>query len=414
MTANWPRRAMLLLGAAVVAGAAAWFAWPRPIPADLAVVARGAIEVTVDEEAKTRVRHVYVVSAPIAGKVLRISHPYGTQNSSSVHVGDNVTGGDTVVAVMQPTTPGFIDIRSREELQSAAAAADAAVHLAEAEVKRMAAALDFARGEVGRAEALARTDSISARSLEKARFDFTSSEAALASAQAQLDVRRSERAAVVARLMEPANAAAPSSPGCCVQLRAPVTGRVLKIVQDSEAVVQAGAPLLEIGDPLDLEIVAEMLSTDAVRVKPDAPVRIDGWGGAPLQGRVTRVEPAGFLKVSALGIEEQRVRVIIDFGEPAEKWSALGHDYRVIVHVTVGKADDALSVPVAALFRKDGDWAVFAVREGRAQTAVIKLGQRNSRVAEVLTGLAPGDRVVLHPSDRIRDGVAVAERETSR
>jgi HlyD family secretion protein len=403
------------LGLAVAASAAAWFAWPRPIQADLATVVRGPIEVTVDEEAKTRVRHVYTVSAPIAGKVLRISHPYGTQNPVSVHVGDSVTGGETIVAVMQPTTPAFIDIRSREELQSAVAAAEAAINLAQAEVKRMSAALDFAQGEVRRAEALSRTDSISARSLEKARFDLASAEAALASTRAQLEVRRSERAAIVARLMDPASVAAPSpGPDCCVQLRAPITGRVLRIVQDSEAVVQAGAPLLEIGDPLDLEIVAELLSTDAVRVQAGSPVRVDGWGGAPLQGRVVRVEPAGFMKVSALGIEEQRVRVIVDFSEAADTWKALGHDYRVIVHITVAKAEDAVSVPVAALFRKDADWAVFAVRDGRAQMTVIRLGQRNGRVAEVLSGLASGDRIVLHPSDRVANGVAVVEREASR
>ena len=173
-----------------------------------------------------------------------------------------------------------------------------------------------------------------------------------------------------------------------------------------------GAPLVEIGDPRDLEVVADLLSTDAVRIPDDAPVRIDGWGGAPVQGRVTRVDPAGFLKVSALGIEEQRVRTVIDFSDPAESWSRLGHDYRVIVHVTVWSSQDALTVPVAALFRQGEDWAVFALRDGRAWVTPIKLGQRNARVAQVLSGLAEGDRVVLHPSDRIKDGAAVAERET--
>jgi HlyD family secretion protein len=197
-----------------------------------------------------------------------------------------------------------------------------------------------------------------------------------------------------------------------VQVRAPVTGRVLKIIQDSEAPVLAGTPLIEIGDPLDLEVVAELLSTDTVRIKKGAPVRIDGWGGAPIKGRVTRVDPAGFLKVSALGIEEQRVRTVIDFVDPPAAWSQLGHEFRVIVHVTVWSADNVLTVPVSALFRKGEDWAVFAVRDGRARTTLVQIGQRNNRVAEVLSGLKAGDQVVLHPSDRISEGVAVAERES--
>jgi HlyD family secretion protein len=211
--------------------------------------------------------------------------------------------------------------------------------------------------------------------------------------------------------MDPASVAAPGGPNCCIQIRAPVTGRVLKIVQDSEAAVPAGAPLIEIGDPLDLEVIADLLSTDAVQVRAGASVKIDGWGGAPIKGQVTRVDPAGFLKVSALGIEEQRVRVTIDFAEPSAAWSQLGHDYRVIVHVTTWQGDDVLTVPVAALFRKGDDWAVFAVKEGRARTTLVKVGHRNARMAEIVSGLAAGDAVVLHPSDRVSDGAAVSQRE---
>jgi HlyD family secretion protein len=213
-----------------------------------------------------------------------------------------------------------------------------------------------------------------------------------------------------ARLIDPVSAAGRDNPACCIDIRSPVTGRVLRIIQESEAVVPAGAPLIEIGDPRDLEIVADLLSTDAVRIKPGAPVRIDGWGGPALNGRVTRIDPAGFLKVSALGIEEQRVSTIIDFVDPPKQWSRLGHDYRVVVHVVVWSADRALTVPVSALFRRDDAWAVFAVRDGRARTTIIEVGQRNNRTAEVLSGLSEGYRVVLHPSDRIEDGVAVAER----
>jgi HlyD family secretion protein len=196
-----------------------------------------------------------------------------------------------------------------------------------------------------------------------------------------------------------------------VQIRAPATGRILKIIQDSEAVVQAGTPLIDIGDPVDLEVVADLLSTDAVQILADAPVRIDGWGGPPMQGRVIRVDPARFVKISALGIEEQRVRTTIDFTDPPETWSRLGHDYRVIVHVTVWSAEDVLTVPVGALFRLGEDWAVFVLKDGRANVTIVKIGHRNGRMAEVLSGLSAGDRVILHPSDRVRKGVSVAQRE---
>ncbi|GLS36496.1 secretion protein HlyD [Mesorhizobium tianshanense] len=402
MRTIWMKRTVGAMALGVLAAAAAWFAWPRPIAVDLATVTEGPMEVTIDDEAKTRVRHVYTVFAPIAGKVLRISPPR--------HVGDQVTVDETV-AVMQPTVPSFHDARTHEELQAALAATEAAMTLSEAEVRRIEAALKFSRTELQRAEALARTEAISVKVLDKARFDVETNEAALASAKAQVEVRRNERSSVAARLSEPSGAIPQSNPACCIQLRAPMNGSILKIIQESEGVVQAGAPLIEIGDPRDLEIVADLLSTDAVRIKPGAPVRIDGWGGSPIRGQVTRVDPAGFVKVSALGIEEQRVRTIIDFVNPPEAWPSLGHDYRAIVHVTIWNAEDVLTMPVAALFRKGEDWAVFAVKDGRAVTTIVKVGQRNNRTAEVLSGLATGDRVVLHPSDRVTDGVTVAQRD---
>jgi HlyD family secretion protein len=278
--------------------------------------------------------------------------------------------------------------------------------------KFIEAMLEFSRSELRRSEALARTNSIPERTLEKARLDVSTNEAALASAKAQHDVRRSERASVSARLINPLTATpVETSSDCCIQLRAPTTGVVLKIIQDSEAVVVPGTPLIDIGNPLDLEVVADLLSTDAVQIKVGAPVRVDGWGGRPIEGRVVRIDPAGFLKISALGIEEQRVRTTIDFSGPTEEWSRLGHDYRVIVHVTVW-AGDVLNVPVAALFRQAEKWAVYSVNNGRAQVTEVTIGHRNNRIAEVISGLSAGDRVVLHPSDKISKGVAVKQRET--
>jgi len=410
MSAIWLKRAGWIAAALLVVALVFWLAWPAPVGVDLATVAKGPMEVTVDDEGKTRVRHIYTVSAPIAGKVLRISQPVGNHGVSR-HVGDLVTADQTVVAVMQPMTPGFIDTRSREELEAAVASADAAVKQAEADVRRLQAALDFSRTELQRAQALARTQTISVQAFDKAKFDVESNEAALISAKAQLEVRHFARTSLAARLIDPTSITAPTNSACCAQLRAPVTGRILKIIQDSEAVIQPGTPLVDVGDPLDLEVVADLLSTDAVQIQNGAPVRIDGWGGPPIRGRVVRVDPAGFVKVSALGIEEQRVRTTIDFADPPEAWSRLGHDYRVIVHVTVWSADDVLSVPVGALFRQGDQWAVFAVKDGRANATVVTIGHRNGRMAEVLSGLSAGDRVVLHPSDRVRKGVSVAQRE---
>ena len=411
MPTIWSKRTATALLAVLAAVSVLWFAWPRPIAVDIATASKGSMQVTIDDEGKTRVRHVYTVSAPIAGKVLRISQPVG-KHSVSLHVGDQVVADETIVAVMQPTIPGFIDVRSREELQAAVAAADAAITLAQAEIQRIEAALEFSRDELKRAQALSRTGTIASRALEKAQLDVTTNEAALASARAQLGVRRSERTSIAARLIDPASVSPLSSPNCCIQIRAPVKGRVLRIIQDSEAVVPAGSPLLEIGDPLDLEVVADLLSTDAVQIKQDSTVQIDSWGGSPIKGKVTRVDPAGFMKVSALGIEEQRVRTTIDLAEAPEVWSRLGHDYRVIVHVVIWSASDVLTVPVGSLFRKGNDWAVYAVKAGRARTTLVRIGHRNVQQAEVLSGLSAGDRVVLHPSDRVKEGAAVAQRET--
>jgi HlyD family secretion protein len=400
-----------LLAGILAVTALLWLAWPRPIAVDIATVTNGPMQVTIDDEGKTRVRHVYTVSAPIAGKVLRISHP-DDKHGVSIHVGDKVIADETVVAVMQPAIPGFIDVRSRQELQAAVDAADAATALAEAEFRRIEAALQFSRDELSRARALSETATISARTLEKAQLDVATNEAASASAKAQLGVRRSERASVAARLIDPANVSTTSNPNCCIQIRAPATGRVLKLIQESETIVSAGSPLLEIGDPLDLEVVADLLSTDAVQIKDGSPVQIDGWGGDAIAGRVTRIDLAGFLKVSALGIEEQRVRATINFAGPPAAWSRLGHDYRVIVHVLVWGAENALTLPIGALFRKGNDWAVYSVKAGRASITPVKIGHRNARTAEVVSGLVAGDRVVLHPSDRVKDGAAVSQRET--
>jgi HlyD family secretion protein len=409
MPVRWLKRASGGALIAVALAGVAVFAWPRPIPVDLATVTRTPMEVTVDEEARTRVRHIYTVSAPVSGRVLRISQPPGSA-PATLHVGDEVAAHQTVVAVMQPTLPSFLDARSRDELKAALAAADAAIKLAEAEARRVEVALDLSRSELDRTQALALTNVASAKALEKAKADVDANEAALASARAQRDVRISERASLAAKLIEPSQNMPRDAADCCISIRSPVSGRVLRIIQESESVVQAGTPLIDIGDPADLEVVADLLSSDAVRVQPGAPVRIDGWGGAPVSGRVSRIDPAGFLKVSALGIEEQRVRTIVEFTDPPDKWARLGHDFRVIVHVAIWRGENVLTVPVGALFRSGSEWAVFAEAGGRARMKEVKTGNRNTRQVEIVSGLSAGDRVVLHASDRVQEGVRVSER----
>jgi HlyD family secretion protein len=404
MTGIWSRRLLGLVAGMLALAAAVWFAWPRPIAVESATLAKGYMEVTVEEEGRTRVRSVYTVSAPLAGRVLRTPRT----------VGDEVFAEETVVAVMAPPEPGLLDIRSRDELEAALAAAEAALGLAEHEMQRLASALDFARSELDRTEALARRGVATATALDRAQVDVELNEHALASASAQRDVRRSERASIAARLATREPGAGGAAAGWAIPLRAPASGNVLRILQESEAVVPAGAPLIEIGDPRDLEVVADLLSTEAVQLEIGAPVRIDGWGGPPIRGELVRIDPAGFTRVSALGIDEQRVRATIDLVDPPETWSRLGHDFRVIVHVTQWSAEDVLTVPVAALLRRQDGWSVFRIESGRARAVPVEVGRRNDRAAEVLAGLDDGEVVILHPSDRIVDGVAVADRAARR
>lgn len=403
---GWTRLAWIAAVLAVV-GAIAWAMWPKPVGVDTAVIGTGPLVVSVEEEGKTRIKDVFVVSAPQSGIVLR----------SPLLAGDPVTKGKTLVAVLQPAQPPFLDLRTRLELMATEKAAEASVRLSEAELEQARADQRFADAEVTRAQALAKTQTISAQVLEKAEHAAAVARAAVEKAEANIMVRHRQLESVKARLVDPEDETLGgiAQAACCVEVHAPVTGRVLRVHQISEQVVPAGSPLAEIGDHRALEIVVELLSTDAVRVAEGAKVEIIGWGGGEaLSGRVRRIEAAGFTKVSALGIEEQRVRVIIDLEEESLARHRLGHEFRVIAQVRVWEVGDVLKVPIGALFRYRGDWAVFRISEGRATRTVVRLGPRNSAEAVVLSGLSLGDSVVLYPSDRIADGVRVAARVPER
>jgi HlyD family secretion protein len=376
-----------------------WALWPQPVPVDMAAIKKGPLEVTVEDEGVTRIREVYTVSSPIGGKMLR----------SPREVGDKVVANKTLVAEIEPAAPTFLDVRSQRVNEAAVEAAQAAVELANSQINQAQSQLEFARSDLRRAEELAASKTISARALDKARLDVDSAEAGVASAKATLEVRRRELESARARLMQPSEINAGARQ--VVEVRSPIDGVVLKIVAESEQVVLPGAPLVEIGDPQDLEIAVDFLSRDAVRIKPGQPARIESWGGDKvLAARVKRIEPTGFTKVSALGIEEQRVKVILDFTGPESEWRQLGHGYRVVARVVVWHSDDVLQVPLGALFREGENWAVFVVADGRARRRLVKIGERNLHAAHVLDGLKLGEQVVLHPSDRVHDGVRVEPR----
>ncbi len=400
MAGKWRSRVIWSAAAIGVVAAFAWALWPKPVLVDLATVGRGTLEVTVEDEGVTRIREVYTVSAPTAGKMLR----------SPLTVGDAVEANRTVVARFEPGDPIFLDARSRRVAEAAVEAAKSAVRLAETQVDQARSQLAFARSDLRRATELAERHTIPERSLEKARLDVATADTAVASAIATLEVRRRELESAAAQLIQPGEGAGRAAE-CCIEVRAPVSGRVLRIIAESEQVVAAGSPLIEIGDPGDLEIVVDLLSRDAVRVEPGQTARIESWGGeGSLIARVRRVEPTGFTKVSALGIEEQRVKVVLDFvGEPAAR-QRLGHVFRIVARIVVWRGEGVPTVPIGALFRSGDGWAVFVVADGRAKLRPIEIGERNQRHARVVSGLAEGERIVLHPSDAVRDGVRADPR----
>ena len=391
----------IVAGALLVAALVFAF-WPQPLPVDLALLDKGELIVTIDGDGQTRVREIYVVSAPITGRVLRAER----------HVGDQVVANETVLATIQPTDPTFLDRRARAQAESVAKTAEAGFALSEAEQARALAELDFAASELRRAEQLAARGNVSQRDLDRAKLLVRTARAALATTKATVEMRRFELETARAALIQPGEDNA-SGEGrlCCVDVSSPVDGRVLRVIQQSEGVVLAGAPLVEVGDSTDLEIVVDLLSSDAVRVTEGAPVMIGDWGGVDiLEGKVRQVEPYGFTKVSALGIEEQRVNVLIDFTGAAERWRDLGHGYRIEAGIVIWKGQDVLRLPLGALFRDGDRWAVFAAVGGVARLRHVEIDHSNGRQAQVTGGLQAGDMVILHPSDLVADGVRVVAR----
>jgi len=388
---------LLVLGAGLV-----YAFWPQPVPVDMATASRGPLLVTVDEEGKSRVRDVYDISAPITGRVRRIL----------LDVGDPVVAGKTEVAFIDPVDPAFLDARARAQAEADVRAAEAARSQGEADLKRAEAELDYARAQLDRMKKLRESGTVAQERLDDTRRLFLIREAAVVQAKAELRRLTSALERAKLQVLPPERARSLLGTCGCVAVKAPVSGRVLEIFQKSAGVVASGTKLLSVGNLAEMEIAVDLLSSDAVRVKPGQRVIIEDWGGPySLAGRVERVEPFARTKVSALGIEEQRTDVIITLTEPRDRWRALGHGYRVEARIVIWEAKDALKAPLGALYRAGDKWAVFVVADGRARQRIVGIGQRGRLEASIVRGLKPGERVVLHPGDRVADGVRVTPRK---
>ncbi|MBI5197162.1 MAG: efflux RND transporter periplasmic adaptor subunit [Nitrospirae bacterium] len=359
--------------------------WPKSVPVDGVKVSRGVLMVTVEEEGKTRVKDRFVVSAPVAGFLRRIEW----------EAGDPVKKGE-VVAVLEPLRSSVLDPRSQAEAQSAVAAAKSALEAAAAEA-------DYARTNFERMKKLYEEGDLSKSAFDQAETRRRSSEAAV-------NVARSEMERAEAVLSYSASRKTENT-GDRVMIPAPVSSRVLKIVRESAGVVNAGETIMEIGDPEKLEVVAEVLSADAVKIKPGTPVLFERWGGGDsLKGTVRTVEPAGFTKISSLGVEEQRVLVVVDIASPQTDWQGLGDGYRVEARFVLWERTNVLQVPTTALFRMGEGWAVYVMDKGRARQRAVTVGHQNGLNAEIVSGLSEGETIVAHPDDAVADKVRVKTR----
>ena len=477
-------RILLVLFAVAVGGLLVYALMPAPVEVDMGRVVRGRLQVTVDEDGRTRIKERYVVSAPLAGKIERIT----------LDPGDPVEAGKTLLTTIAPTDPALLDDRALAQARARVKAAEATYAKTEPAVESAKAEMEYAESQLARFRKLDQREAVSDQEVEQAELQYRTAVEKYRSARFASDIARYElevaRAALLRSLPrelqqprprgnrptspsesddlpddnlpnndlpsddpldddlssddpsssvpsgdDPADSVRQPAARSTVQingsihtndassgsqllvrdleLRAPITGRVLRVFEENATVVSAGTPLIELGNLRDLEIEVDVLSADAVKIKPGAKVLLEQWGGAePLEGKVRRVEPAGFTKISALGVEEQRVWVIADFTAPPERWSALGDGYRVEARIVIWEDDDVVKVPTSALFRHGDRWAVFCVENGRARLRLVEIGRRNGLEAQVLRGLEPNAQVIVHPSDKVVDGVKVRLRPT--
>ena len=389
---------VIIITAGVLLGIVYGF-MPKPVPVDLVKASRGPLRVTVEEEAKTRVKDRFIVSAPVAGFMRRIKFD----------VGDRVRKGQPL-AELEPLKSNLLDPRSRAAAEAAVSSAEASLKVEEERVRAATADTEYARKNFERVKKLYEGGYVAKDALEQAEAGAKRTEANLLSAKAAVTVARFELDRALTALRHSA-AEDDRIQGKIVMIQSPVSGSILKIYRESEGVVQSGEPLIDIGDPEKLEVKVEVLSADAVKIRPGTPVHFERWGGnSILSGKVRVVEPAGFTKISSLGVEEQRVFVIVDVISSIKGEHSLGDGYRLEASFIIWEGKDVLQVPASALFRKQDGWAVFVVKSNRALNREVKVGQRTGLAAEILFGLAEGEEVISHPDNSIEDGTRVRPR----
>jgi HlyD family secretion protein len=381
--------------AALIVGAIALAFVPKPLAVEVAEVTRGPMRVTVDEDGRTRIRERYTVSAPINGRLSRIA----------LDPGDAVRAGDTAIAAIEPVDPTLLDPRERAQAEARVRAAEAALRRAEPVLAAATAELEFAQSQLKLRQQAGAMNATSQQELDVAMHRANTAMAEMRAAEFARDIAKFELETAQAALIttQPNGAS-----GARFEVKSPISGVVLRVLQESEGVVMPGTPLVEVGDPRDLEVEVDVLSRDGARISPGAPVLLEHWGGdQPLEAVVRLVEPAAFTKISALGVEEQRVNVIIDFPEGKPPPPNLGDAFRVEARIAVWQEQDVVQVPLGALFRQGERWAVYTLENGRAALKPVEIGHRAETSAQVLSGIDPGEAVIVHPGDKVRDGARV-------
>lgn len=400
MIIKWLKRVVWILVAVGIVAALVVTSLPKALPVDVQTIRRAPMRVSIEEDGRTRVKDRHFISAPLGGNLARIE----------LDPGDEVEAG-TVLARIVPIAPPLLDARTRAEAEGRVSAATASRAQAGAMADRARAALEFARRETARLRGLAGREAIERRALDVAELEERTRASEVESAVFatkiagwELQIARS----ALGRLQGPRGGGGSDEQ---MEIGSPVRGRVLRVLAESEGVVAAGTPLLEVGDPSALEIVVDVLTSDAVHIAPGARAQISGWGDdRPLAARVRLVEPSAFTRVSALGVEEQRVNVILDLQDPPDVWRALGDGYRVEASIVVWEKDDVLQVASSALFRHEGKWTAWVVANGRANQRPVTIGRQGGLVTEITGGLREGESVVEHPSDALAEGIEVVRR----
>lgn len=374
---------------------------PEKLKVDITLVEKGDLIIFVEGEGKTRIHDIYTIYTPIDGRVTRIeSDP-----------GDVVIAGKTIIANMYPANPAFLDKRSETQAKADIKGAKAALSLASSRVRQAQAQLDFDHSEYKRTQELFKNNMVSTAELERAEKRLTMQKVEKETLIANRTLMESRLSAAQAKLLQPEPIEEMKNEVCQICIYSPVDGHVLRILHKSESIIPAGTALVEIGDPRDLEINIEMLSTNAVKVNVGDKAFIKRWGGTEDLAAVVKViEPSGFTKISALGVEEQRVNVILALTEPYEKWRSLGDAFRVEAEIIIEQMTNTITIPLSALFRQNGNWSVFKVIDGVVVLQAVTVGKRDNFSTEIIEGISVGEQVIVHPNNSVQAGIKVMQR----